>query len=78
MEEENGFYKLEVGQKRSIILFSQRLEGSNWSLTLDTKDDYTYPYNGWTYFDTYEAAATGLNFDADELREQLFPSEEII
>ena len=75
MEEEKGFYKLERGAKRDTVLFGTNIVNRDYSLLIENKDTYTYPTDGWVYYDSYDAAASGLGFDADEFREELFPSE---
>ena len=76
MEEENGFYKLEVGVKRSLVLFSTHLESKNFTLDINLKDTYDYPVDGWTYFDTLVGACESFGVDPEEFREDLFPSED--
>ena len=73
MEEEKGFYKLEPGGKRDTVSFGTNLLNRDFHLTLENKDTHTYPVDGWVYYDSYEAAASGLGFDAEEYREELFP-----
>ena len=43
MNEEEGFYKLEVGAKRSVMLFATHLENKGYTLDISLKDTYTYP-----------------------------------
>ena len=76
MEEENGFYKLEVGVKRSLVLFSTHLESKNFTLDISLKDTYDYPVDGWIYFDTLDEACISFGVDPEEFREDLFPTEE--
>ena len=78
MEEEKGFYKLEAGAKRSILLFATHLEAQEWSLTLENKDSFTFPHEGWRYFDTLEEACDHYEICKYEWGEILFPSEEEI
>ena len=77
MEEENGFYKLEVGVKRSLVLFSTHLESKNFTLDISLKDTYDYPVDGWTYFDTLNEAGESFGVDPEEFREDLFPTDEL-
>ena len=77
MEEENGFYKLEVGAKRSTMLFSTHLESNNFTLDISLKDTYDYPVDGWTYFDTLNEACESFGVDPEEFREDLFPTDEL-
>ena len=76
MEEEKGFYKLEVGAKRSLVLFSTRLESKNFTLDISLKDTYDYPVDEWIYFDTLDGACEFFGIDPEKSREDLFPTEE--
>ncbi len=75
MEEENGFYKLEVGVKRSLVLFSTHLESKNFTLDISLKDTYDYPVDGWIYFDTLDEACISFGADPEQFREDLFGTE---
>ena len=75
---EEGFYKLEVGQKRSVLLFATRLESANFTLHVSLKDTYTYPVDGWRYFDTLSDACSHYEVSEDDWREILFPSDDEI
>ena len=70
---EEGFYKLEVGQKRSVLLFATHLDNANFTLDISLKDTYTYPVDGWKYFDSLSEACADLDVDEEEWREILFP-----
>ena len=72
---EEGFYKIEVGAKRSVLLFATHLESLEWTLTLENKDSFTYPVDGWRYFDTLNEACTHYEVSEDDWREILFPTE---
>ena len=76
--EEEGFYKLEVGQKRSVLLFATHLENASFILDKDLKDTYTYPIDGWRYFDTLSEACIHHNVSEEDWREILFPLDDII
>mgnify|MGYP006078529247 FL=1 len=76
MEEEKGFYKLEVGAKRSLVLFSTHLESKNFTLDISLKDAYDYPVDGWIYCDTLNGACESFSIDPEEFREELFPTDE--
>ena len=81
MEEEKGFYKLETGGKRSVVLHGTNISNKDYNLAIENKDTHTYPVDGWTYFDTFEEATTFFNVTAEEkelFKEDLFPSGEII
>ena len=75
MEEENGFYKLEVGAKRSVMLFATHLENKGYTLDIDLKDTYAYPLDGWRCFNTLSEACEFYDIDEEEQREILFPEE---
>ena len=77
MNEEEGFYKLEVGAKRSVMLFATHLEHKDYTLDISLKETYTYPLDGWRCFNTLSEACEFYNIDEEEQREILFPSEEI-
>lgn len=72
---EEGFYKLEVGQKRSVLLFATHLESLEWTLTLENKDNFTFPHDGWSYFNSLSDACSYYDIDEEEWREILFPTE---
>ena len=76
MEEEKGFYKLEVGAKRNVVHHGTKISNKDYHLLIENKDTYTYPVDGWVYYESYDAAASGLGFNAEEFREELFPTEE--
>lgn len=75
MEEENGFYKPEIGAKRTILLFATHLESLEYTLDIDSKDTHSYPVDGWTYFGTLAEACQFYNIDEEEYKEELFPEE---
>jgi len=54
---ENGFYKIDNGE----LLFGQYIESLDYKLSLDTKDNYTYPIDGWYYFETIAIARQFFN-----------------
>ena len=76
--EEQGFYKYEIGAKRNELLFGQTLINKDWKLTLANKHEFSFPHDGWLYFDSFSSACTFYDIDEEEWREILFPSEEII
>ena len=50
-----GFYKKDI----SRLLFAPNFViGQNYSLDIAEKDNYTYPVNGWHWFNTEEEART--------------------
>ena len=80
MEEEKGFYKLEPSNKgRPQLIHGRPLLNKNYTLDIALKDTYTYPVDGWIYYDSFEEAATGFNLtDAqkEQFRIDLFPTDE--
>lgn len=73
MEEEKGFYKLEEGARRDILLFATHLESKEFTLDVSLKDTYTYPVDGWKYFDSLAEACVDYSLNEEEWREILFP-----
>lgn len=49
-----GFYK----KTESNISFGDIVYNSEYTLTLENKDDYTYPYDGWIYANSLDEAIT--------------------
>ena len=79
MEEEKGFYKLEVGAEESVMIHGTSLINNNYTLEISQKDTYTYPVDGWTYFDSFDEAAVGFNLtelQKEQFKEDLFPSDQ--
>jgi hypothetical protein len=79
MEEEKGFYKLEVGAEESVMIYGTNLVNKNYTLDIALKDTYTYPVDGWTYFDSFDEAAVGFNLtesQKEQFKEDLFPSDQ--
>jgi hypothetical protein len=79
MEEEKGFYKLEVGAEESVMIHGTNLVNKNYTLDIALKDTYTYPVDGWTYFDSFDEAAVGFNLtesQKEQFKEDLFPSDQ--
>ena len=80
MEEEKGFYKLEPSNKgRPQLIHGRYLLNKDWTLDIALKDTYSYPVDGWTYYNSFEEAATGFNLtDAqkEQFRIDLFPTDE--
>ena len=73
MEEEKGFYKLEPSNKGRYLI------NKNYTLHISQKDTYTYPVDGWTYYDSFEEAAAGFNLtkeQKEQFRIDLFPTDE--
>ena len=52
MNDTSGFYKLD-----GILLYGPNFVlNANYELRKETKDQYTYPTDGWYWFDTEEEA----------------------
>ena len=77
MEEEKGFYKLEVGAKQSMMIHGTHLLNKNYTLHISQKDTYTYPVDGWTYFDTFSEACQHFDVSEEDHRHYLFPSDDL-
>ena len=75
MNEEEGFYKLGVGAKRSVMVFATHLEHKSYTLDISLKETYIYPLDGWRCFNTLSEACEFYNIDEEEQREILFPEE---
>jgi hypothetical protein len=77
MEEEKGFYKLEVDTKGSVMIHGTNLLNKNYTLDISQKDTYTYPVDGWTYFDTFSGACQHFSVSEEDHRHYLFPSGDL-
>ena len=61
MEDTSGFYKLD-GQ----LLFGPNFVlNAAYELRRDTKDQYSYPVDGWYWFDSEERAREFLRLQAE-------------
>jgi len=76
MEEEKGFYKLEVGTKASVMIHGTHLLNKDYTLHISQKDTYTYPVDGWTYFDTLAEACEHFSVSEEDHRYYLFPLDD--
>lgn len=52
MEDTSGFYKLDGG----LIFGPNFVLNKDYQLRRETKEQYTYPVDGWYWFDTTEEA----------------------
>ena len=50
-----GFYKKE---ERQILNGEELVSTPNVTLSIDNKDEFTYPQDGWYWFDTFDEALT--------------------
>ena len=58
MTDTSGFYKLD----NSTLLYGQNfIVSSKISLIREQKDSYTYPIDGWMWFDSEDAARAHFN-----------------
>ena len=73
-EDTSGFYKHETG----VLFTGRKLEHKDWTLTVDNKDSFTLPHDGWQYYDSIADACAAYNLDTEEWTEILWPSDEII
>lgn len=55
-----GFYKKDNEQ---ILEGENCIFTPNISMTKETKDDFTYPIEGWYWFDTKEEASVFFNIE---------------
>jgi len=60
-----GFYKNNNG---NLLYAEKAVYNKNYTLLIEEKDTYTYPEDGWYYFDTKEEAyeAFGLEIPTSE------------
>jgi hypothetical protein len=64
MSDTSGFYKLD-----SSILFGPNFVlNANYELKRETKNEHTYPTDGWYWFDTIEAAYSFFKVELPEER----------
>lgn len=54
----NGFYKLENNQ---LLFASSFIESPSYQLNKEDKDNYTYPIDGWYWFESEEIARQFFN-----------------
>lgn len=57
MENTSGFYKEENGE---LVYGPNFVLNKNFELYKETRDQYTYPVDGWYWFDSEEEALTSL------------------
>jgi hypothetical protein len=71
----SGFYKCEVSPKgadRNVLLTGKVLENKDWTLTVDNKDSFTLPHDGWQYYNSIEEACTAHSLDVEKWSYYLF------
>jgi hypothetical protein len=59
MEDTSGFYKLDG----SLIYGPNYVLNANYELRRETKDEHTYPVDGWYWFDSEDAAKEFFEID---------------
>lgn len=59
MNDTSGFYKKE--NENTILFAPNFVESSDCSLYRESKDDYSYPIDGWYWFDSREQAESFFN-----------------
>lgn len=52
-QDTSGFYKLDDGQ---LLFGPNGVMGPTYDLSRETKDEHTYPVEGWHWFESEEAA----------------------
>jgi len=72
-ENTEGFYKLEAGRNTSVLFRSTHLLNKDWELTLANKDSFTFPHDGWQYYDSIASACTDLNLNLDDEIMRFYP-----
>lgn len=59
MEDTSGFYKLDG----SLLFGPNFVLNMNYELRRYTKDEHTYPVDGWYWFDSVQEAHTFFNLE---------------
>lgn len=57
MDDTSGFYKLDEGE---LLYGPNFVLNANYELRRETKDEYDYPVDGWSWFESREAAIENL------------------
>ncbi len=57
MDDTSGFYKLDEGQ---LLYGPNFVSNANFELLREIKDEYTYPVDGWHWFDSESEAKKAL------------------
>lgn len=61
----SGFYKLD-----GVLLYGANFVlNTNYELRKETKDQHSYPTDGWHWFDTLQEACTVLNINISDYQE---------
>lgn len=67
----SGFYN-----KDAMLRAGKFVYGPNFELHRDLKDTYSYPVNGWVWFDSAEEAATAFDVLVEDINLDLPITEE--
>lgn len=59
----NGFYKNEEGM---LLYSSTTVESANYMLIAENHTEYTYPIDGWYWFDSEEEAKMFFNIEVEQ------------
>jgi hypothetical protein len=62
-----GFYKLDG----TLLYGPNFVLNSNYELRKETKDDHSYPIDGWYWFDTLEEACVVFGLNASDYQEEV-------
>lgn len=62
MEETQGFYKNDDG---TLLYGPNFVLNANYELRKETKDDHTYPVDGWYWFDSEDDARNYFGISED-------------
>jgi hypothetical protein len=63
MSDTSGFYKKDNNQ---LLYGPNYVTNTRINLLRDHKDSYAYPVEGWSWFDSEDAARTALNLPAPQ------------
>ncbi len=66
MEEEyyiDGFYKYDSGD---LLFAGKAVFNKDFTLLKEEKDSYSYPVDGWSWFDTLQQACDAFNLDIND------------
>lgn len=58
----SGFYNKDAMLRAGMFVF-----GPGFTLLRDEKDSYSYPVNGWYWFDSAEEAAAFFNVNVEDI-----------
>lgn len=67
MDDTSGFYKNDNG---NLLFGPNFVLNANYELRRATKDEHTYPTDGWYWFDSEDEARTQFGIPAEEEPEE--------